>query len=492
MVGFAVRAAIDCLAGLSLLAATVSCFSRERFRLKINPRNWIRPRGCLPFQFSRRQVSTFGCDHLALYALVCSPIAVLSVMQGDSTWSLANIWTRPAPLTYALASITLLLSTRAFRVSAIYVASIAFAFAAFHSAAQWAWNHGWWETDVTSVHLFVGSVLSLAGCLIAIVLTWWFNRRIPSLDIERQTAFRSNREFYAGLLHHVALLTAATVLFGLAGMALFDSYSFARFAPIHALTAGILTAAFSISGFIYLSRLHTYGALTAIVVAMSAAVSMWASPANYLVDQAVAGSVMALAFGIASLLLSSPNRIGSEAEAERQGMSWRFNQVWQRPPLPLVSRDRTLWAKPLAHASTALALAAVVPVVIMQGRFPVWLTVLPIYLASCTWLIATYTYGFGLIEGLDHLSKPAGKHAGFEIRFFRATIAVCRFHPCVWCRDSRHGAVGRLYRLSGPLGRRLAPGPCRLLVAARMGCGDDDRRAAARHDHGWRECLVES
>ena len=79
----------------------------------------------------------------------------------------------------------------------------------------------------------------------------------------------------------------------------------------------------------------------------------------------------------------------------------------QQPPLPLVSRDRTLWAKPLAHTSTVVALAAILPVATSWGRATVWVTVLPIYLASCTWLVATFTYGFGMLGGLDRLSGPS-------------------------------------------------------------------------------------
>ncbi len=93
----------------------------------------------------------------------------------------------------------------------------------------------WFEADASSIHLLVGAVLSLTSCLIAISLTWGINRRIPFVDKARQFDLRANREFYAGILHHFALLVAAISLGRLAGMAVFDAGYFAALAPIHAL-----------------------------------------------------------------------------------------------------------------------------------------------------------------------------------------------------------------------------------------------------------------
>ncbi len=474
------------LAGLSFLAAMASCLSHEK----------------LPSEASSDQPSTswlpavpaltakglgLWLQPLALYALVCSPIAAFSVMHSESTWSLAHIWSRPAPLTYALASITLLLSTRAFRVSAIYVVSIAFAYAAFHSAAQWAVTAGWFETDANSIQLLVGAILSLTSCLIAISLTSWINRRIPLAENERQFGLRTNREFYAGILHHFALLVAAFSLATVAGMAVFDAGYFAAFAPIHALTAVVLTAGFSISGIIYLSRLHTYAALASIIVAVLAGVAIWASPPDLLSGQAVSAAIVAIAFGIGSWLLISPSRAESVSDGDDQskGMSWRFNECWEHPPLPLVSRDRTLWAKPLAHASTVVALAAIVPMAMLWGRSPAWITLLPMYLASGTWLIATFTYGAGMLGGLDRLSNPSVKtSSGSKSDAIERGLLYAASILAFGRERSRNGAVEQLAAAARPRGHCLAPGHCRRLVVDRMGCGDGDRRAIARYDRG--------
>ena len=317
------------LAGLSLLAAMASCLYHEQLSDEgssdWSAMSWLPAVPTLPatgFSLWQRP--------LALYALVCSPIAVISVLQSGSTWSVANFWTRPAPLTYALASITLLLSTRVFRVSAIYAASLAFACAAVHSAAQWSCNEGWFESDVSSIQMFVGAAVSLTSCLIAIMVTWRINRRVRVLNAEGQFGLRANREFYAGILHHFALLVAAISLGRLAGIALSDAGYFAAFAPIHTLTAVVVCAAFCTSGLVYRSRLHTYAALASIIIAVLGMVAMGASPLDRLADQAVATAIVALAFGVASLLMIPASRadLDSLGEDESQGPTWRFDECW--------------------------------------------------------------------------------------------------------------------------------------------------------------------
>ncbi len=415
------------LAGLGFLAAVVSCLSYKRSPLAVTEMqersSWLPAISVLP---------ATGIDlwirPLALYALVCSPIAVLSVMQGDSSWSVSNIWTRPAPLTYALASFTLLLSTRTFRIPVIYAISIGFAYAACHAAAQLVLNQGWIEIEAIRLHPFVGAGVSLVSCLIATSVTWAINRRIDNLDGETQQRLIANREFYAGILHHFVSVVAAILLPILAGLTLIDTESLGMDAPIHVLTATLLATSLCISGLVYHSRLHTYLALSFLLIAMLGFVSMWTASGDRIAIQSIASAVAALLFGISAWVGSPRKQPDSDlfVSDDGKGMRWRFNECWVTPPLPLVSTDRTLWVKPLAHVSVFLALAALAPVAMQWGRFPAWLTVMPIFLASCTWLIATFTFGFGLLGALDRLSsssdvaEAAQPSDGFEKRLLYA------------------------------------------------------------------------
>ncbi|QDV46061.1 hypothetical protein Enr13x_59650 [Stieleria neptunia] len=407
------------LAGLSLLAALVSCFGGRRRsdagrsdagRSKQPSTSWLAAIEALPAGGLELWIRP-----LATYALVCSPMAVLASMYSDATWSLSHLWIRPAPLTFALASVTYLLSTRACRVGAIYIASVTMAIAAIHSAAQVGLNAGWFDVDVSGVHILVGAITALTSCLIASALTWAINRRLSRVDEPLQSVLSANREFYCGILQHLALLVAAFCLTGLAGKCFLDSGSFAASASVQLLTASVLATAFAVSGIVYLSRLQSYAALISILIAVLAGVAMWVGPsehwAQHWADQTLAVALTATVFGIASWSMVPSGQTGAVEEDETQGvgMAWRFNSCWERPPLPFVSRDRTLWAQPLAHTSTIVAAAALVPLATLWGQTPIWMVVLPVFLASLVWLIATFTYGFGMLAGLDHVASPSGR-----------------------------------------------------------------------------------
>ncbi|WP_145219254.1 hypothetical protein [Planctomycetes bacterium TBK1r] len=401
------------LAGLSLLAALVSCFGFKRLsdagRSEQSSASWMIALPALPAEGLGLWIRP-----LATYALLCSPIAVLASMHSDATWSLSHLWIRPAPMTFALASVTFLLSTRAYRVGAIYVASVVLAFAAIHSAAQVGLNEGWLGDDGNGVHLLVGSVIALSSCLIAITVTWAINRRLSRVDPSRESDLRANREFYSGILQHLALLLAASCLIGLSGMCFFDSASFAASAPLHSLTAVVLTVAFGISGIIYQSRLQTYAALGSVLIAVLAGVALWVGPSEHLADQTLAMALMASVFGIASWCWLPAEGTGADGEGEGRsgGMAWRLIRCWEHPPLPLVSRDRTLWTKPLAQTSTVVAAATLVPLAMHWGQMPIWMAVQPIFLASLVWLIATFTYGFGMLAVLDQAATSSGRAGG--------------------------------------------------------------------------------
>jgi hypothetical protein len=388
------------LAGLSLVAAAASCLScgvstdekakpaDEGFEVFASPplpatglSLWLRP--------------------LALYALICSPVAVLSVIHADGTWSFINIWTRPAPLTYALASLTLLLSTRVFRIQAIYIASVAFAFAAFYAAAQWLLNERSLDIAPAELHLVVTATLSLLACQLAWLVGGAMHRRELAADNSTKIHLHANREFFAGVLHHIAFASATFALLWLAQVTILDVANSAQWPPLVALTGVVLTATFISSALAYRSRVQTYCALTAFAFTTIGVVDLFADPAVRIAYQVAACSGLALSYGLAAWMLTRTisTRYGTSGDEDSDTRQPPFQGAWQRPPFPLVSLDPTLWSNPLAHGSAILAFLAVLPVANLWGDVVPWLLVTSVFLAGFTWLIATKTYGFGLLGG---------------------------------------------------------------------------------------------
>jgi hypothetical protein len=85
----------------------------------------------------------------------------------------------------------------------------------------------------------------------------------------------------------------------------------------------------------------------------------------------------------------------------------RLLQCCQKPPLPLVSRDLSLWSIPLSHGSVALALSALLFAgltgpIITACRWRRALQVLPLYLAALALLIATTTHRTGWLQFSIH------------------------------------------------------------------------------------------
>ncbi len=162
----------------------------------------------------------------------------------------------------------------------------------------------------------------------------------------------------------------------------------------------LLAATFGSLGLIYRSRIQTYCALAAGCFALHGTAAMIVPEGLRDDYQTLFVSVSAVLFGLVSWLVTWLER---RDEEQILVGSQRLYDCWQNPPLPLVSLDASLWARPLAHVSIIVAFLGLFFVgnswVTHGGPYAdVWLTVIPIYLAAAAWFICTKTHRPGWFQ----------------------------------------------------------------------------------------------
>ncbi len=385
---------------VGMTAAAIACFA------------WPRQYSHLPAQQDAFITSTLRLPSLdatgialwlgplAVYSLVCSFAAAVVglIIDGDAETVLGITW--PACATLALAAASYLLSTRAFRNPAIYIAGIGFAYSAVHASVFLLLGYERLDLQARLVHLAVMAGLALASCCLSAVNAYVINVRLSRADKDAQTSLRDNREFFAGILMDVAFVASVLTLFGVAKEIAFEEVITPASAGIIGFISFVLTVAFSFSGLIYRSRIQTYCALAAACLGLHTAAVMFVPEALRIAYQTLSISTAAVLFGVIAWLICRYQR-GKDSESGLR--RWQNLQCRQDRPLPLVSMDATLWARPLAHVSIVLAYLTVCLVgrdwvLGQEPRGQSWLTVTPIYLASFALFVATTTHQFGWLR----------------------------------------------------------------------------------------------
>lgn len=404
------------IAMAGLCAAAVSWWtlrwSRSQLRREAGAtesEHWLCPNATLP-----AQGMALWSEPLMVYAMICTVPAVLRVSIGFGPDVRAGfLLSSAAPISYLLAGITLLLSTRIFRQSMLYVIGIGLGFAAVHAATALWLDQNNTETLAPLVHLVVAASTSLVCCGAGALIAAALNRTAWRSDEERRKTLREYRDFYAAPLVHVAFAASLLVLVGLASAVIAegrDTFPVSRWNTVGGLLAAVT---FGLSAVIYQSRISTYCALFAGGLAAHAAVAMFVPVSLRLEYQTLFIAAAAVLAGSVSYWIArwEPRDVanlaaqsGGEDAAESGAMHpQRLLQCCHCSPLPLVSRDESLWSLPLAHGSVLLALLAL----LFDGyawpehhglTLPTWLKVLPIYLAAIALLIATTTHRTGWLQ----------------------------------------------------------------------------------------------
>ncbi len=351
---------------------------------------------------------------LAVYACLCSLIAVATVQQPNADDALAIATSRTAVLAYSLASVAIILSTRALRFTALYLSGVAMGFIAAHATMQAVLFGDQIGSEVLTAQLVLGSALCLAACCLATCYSGLINVRLRSPGEDQADALLENRSFYAGLLQHFTL-SICLVLLGLMAVTAWK-VSPSEIWVVQKLVAGslLLSVALAFSGAVYRSRVQSYLVLGAICLAVSVCVATFVPPAVRQTYQDVLLAATALAFGLASWLMGKPKQPDSENVTQD---NWPLPSCWKVLPLPLVSHNRELWAKPLAHVSILVTIMAVANSLRNWGQGEPWLFAAVCYLAAITWFLATRTYRLGVLGTLvlDKSSNPAWRQAAERI-----------------------------------------------------------------------------
>lgn len=404
--GAVIAAAGLCAAALSWLTLRGSQPRRESGSAE--PDYWLGPIAVLP----ARGLALWR-EPLMVYAMICTVPAVLASMRFSSEGVAGFQLSSATPFNNLLAGITLLLSTRIFRQSLVYVIGIGLGFAAAHAAtALWLGQRDM-ETLAPWVHIVVAAGTSLvcggAGALIAIA----FNRTARRGDEELRNTLVMNRDFYAAPLVHIAFAASLLVLVVLAFAMIAEGLDTPGVALLIAAGGLMMAVTFGLSAVIYQSRISTYCVLFAGGLAAHAVVAMLAPVSLRLEYQTLVIAATAVVLGGVSYWIArwEPRDVadlaaegggeGAIGTANRQ--SPRLLQCCQGAALPLVSRDVSLWSLPLAHGSVVLALLGLLFVGYAWPEHhglpvPTWLKVLPIYLTAIALLIATTTHRTGWLQ----------------------------------------------------------------------------------------------
>ncbi|MCR9296285.1 MAG: hypothetical protein NXI32_26540, partial [bacterium] len=164
----------------------------------------------------RRPIAGWDLWHRPLaVAAICFGLASLIphvLISGFSPFELANL-----PVTCvacALSSFGFLFSTRSLRFSTVYVGGIGLAYLAAHCGLQSMFLQGQQGPHLLALHLLLGSLLCAASAVLASLTAAWLNgsRGSRTSAIKVASRFADARDFYCGVLHHVALVFAGGLL----------------------------------------------------------------------------------------------------------------------------------------------------------------------------------------------------------------------------------------------------------------------------------------
>jgi hypothetical protein len=381
------------IAGLGLVTAAIACVAwNQQFAAlsssNSSPKPWKR-------QIPLLESTGIGLWllPLAVHSLICCCVALFiegAQVQGDR---LGIVFSETLPISLAMVSGSFVLCTRSFHVPLMYLAGIGLGFAAPH-ALLLTWQP--FEAQAQSIHLLLASGLAFVSCCVALVCAYSINKQSRLCEGSRLAQFQDNRNFYAGILQHVAFATSCVALLASTWLVAFDP--FLRFTDPWSLigTSLLLTATFSFSGWIYHSRIQTYCALAAACLGLCGCVILLVPEEYRVVVQTLLMAMFGLLMGLISWMLAG--RLQHESDASML-VEHRF-ECWEKPPFPLVSWNASRWAKPLAQFSVLLAFfslfLALRDWVVLDKRMSVaWLSASPVYLAAAALFLATKTTPFG-------------------------------------------------------------------------------------------------
>ncbi len=331
---------------------------------------------------------------LTVYAMVCSLAAVWNVLPSGTLPAESFELAASTPIVFGLVAVTWLLSTVTVRHPLIYLCGLIAAFAGVHTSI--AVPSTWLQSikEEPWLHLLGAGGMS-AGCvLVATGIAVGLNRRALRGSEELRASTSPLRTFYAGILMDFASLTSQLVLFGLGARILYFGSSDFRSVILSLAVGGLLLATFILLSFVYRSRIQSYCAVAAAYLTLHGLLSTW-DPAltqgNYLT---LAISLFAVLLGSLAWWVVGWNNGFTVPRGDSDERLPRLLDCWPSLPLPLVSLDATLWAKPLAIVSVLLALlaAGLVGQASSLERFSQatsWLIVLPLYFSAIALFIGT-------------------------------------------------------------------------------------------------------
>lgn len=350
---------------------------------------WLKP---LPF-LSASGLALWTIP-LTVYAMICSLAAVWNVLPRGNLPAESFQIAASTPVVFGLVAVTWLLSTVTVRHPLIYLCGLIAIFAGVHTAI--AVPSTWLQSikEEPWLHLLGAGGIS-AGCvLVATGIAVGLNRRAVRGNEELRALPFPLRTFYAGILMDFASTTSLLTLFGLGSRILYFGLSDFRAAILSLTVGGLLLATFVLLSFVYRSRLQSYCALAAAYFTLHSLLSTW--------DPALTqGHYLTLAISIFAVLLGSLawgivgwNNGVTLPRGDSDERLPRLLDCWPNLPLPLVSLDATLWAKPLAIVSVLLALlaAGLVGQASSLQRFSQatsWLIVFPLYFSAIALFIGT-------------------------------------------------------------------------------------------------------
>ncbi|TWU39269.1 hypothetical protein [Novipirellula artificiosorum] len=385
------------VAGMGLVASAYSCVA---WRISVgdseldsgSPDQW-KP----AIRLLERDATGLWLRPLAMYALLTCVAAVLVALQSDFSRGERFVLSDMTPITLAMCSVAFLMSTRAFRRPITYITSIALGYASVHALGVLAVQAGRIHVTPAPMHLAIAAAASLVGCLLAALLVVAINRRNRhALDTDRLI---DNREYYAGILLHFSSGVIGALLLGLAALVATCDWSQTQELHLMLWVSVLLTAAFSLSGLIYRSRLQTYLAIAAACLGLYTVVAVWVPEAYRETYQTFALSVTGL------LLVAIAKRIEGRAIRTTDLASPRPRRLecWQQSVLPLVPQHESLWSWPLAHVSVLLSFFTLLFVGQdwighPEQRHRTWLQVLPIFFVAASLWVASLTEAFRFVS----------------------------------------------------------------------------------------------
>jgi hypothetical protein len=374
----------------------------------------------------------------AAFAFACSIVALFQSVSFEHPTLVDTPMLIGLSPTLFLVGATFLLLTRSIRFAGLYVVGLTFLFLSILLACHFTFDIETLSNEPFTADLIVASLQLGISSVFAAILTGWFNgkckRHHPRIAIRL-------REFYAGNLSHSVL--AASIL----GLFAFSFLQFQQgatpFVSLWSLAVGLLlSGTFTLLAVLYRSRIPVYLSLLAFSLTVVAFLHGIAGGSSDLA-LAVTASFLGLTLGSVSWLLKPR----ANAPFDGVGIECPSLCCWNRPPLALISHDRSLWSIPLAHASVVSALISLT----LVACHPTWwaeprsaiLISMTLFLISAVILIATLTHTIGWGKVLAASGVYANESSDNEIteRSMLYTAAVLTFG--VACHTSLNVAISR-------------------------------------------------